>query len=145
MFLGKHLCGLDKENQFTPPDGFKKFLLEDVFITQGFEHNLWVLSNGSFQEIYKKLKYLNVANPMARLLFRLILGAAMEAGINEQGYLKISDDLREYAQIKDEVLLVGQGDYFEIWSPELWNKQEDELRNAESNTERFSVFELTTR
>lgn len=145
MFLGKHLCGLDKENQFMAPDGFKKYLSEEVYITQGFDHNLWVLSNSSFQEIYKNLKHLNVTNPMARLLFRLILGAAMEAGINEQGYLKISDDLREYAQVKNEVLLVGQGDYFEIWSPELWNAQESELRNVESNTGRFSVFEITTR
>lgn len=145
MFLGKHLCGLDKENQFMPPDGFKKYLSEDVYITQGFDHNLWVLSNSSFQEIYKKLKHLNVTNPMARLLFRLILGAAMEAGIDQQGYLKISDDLREYAQIRNEVLLVGQGDYFEIWSPELWNAQESELRNVESNIERFSMFEITTR
>ena len=145
MFLGKHLCGLDKESQFMPPDGFMQYLSEDVYITQGFDHNLWVLSNSSFQEIYKKLQYLNVTDPMARLLFRLILGAAIEAGINEHGYLKISDDLREYAQLRDDVLLVGQGDYFEIWSPELWRKQEDELRKAESNTERFAVFEITTR
>ena len=145
LFLGKHLCGLEKENQFMPPDRFRKYLSEDVYITQGFDHNLWVLSNSSFREIYKNLKHLNVANPMARLLFRLILGAAIEAGINEQGYLKISDDLREYAQVKNEVLLVGQGDYFEIWSPDLWNMQESELRKVESNTERFSMFEITTR
>ena len=145
MFLGKHLCGLDKENQFMPPDRFRKYLNDDMYITKGFDHNLWVLTNSSFQEIYKKLKHLNVTDPMARLLFRLILGAAIEAGINEQGNLKISDDLREYAQVKNEVLLVGQGDYFEIWSPEIWNNQEEELRNAESNKERFSVFELTTR
>jgi MraZ protein len=143
--LGKYFCGLDNEYRFLAPDGFKKYLKDNVYITQGFDHNLWVLSDEAFQEIYKKLGNLNIADPLARLLFRLILGAATESGLTNQGYLKIPDDLREYAEIDSEVLLVGQGDYFEIWSPELWDKQEAELRNMEINTERFSTFEITTR
>lgn len=145
MFLGKYFCGLDNDLHFLAPDGFKRYLTDEVYITQGFDHNLWVLSNSAFQEIYEKLGRLNVADPLARLLFRLILGAATESGLNSQGYLKIPKNLQEYAQIENEVLLVGQGDYFEIWSPNLWNKQETELRNIEINTERFSSFELTTR
>jgi len=145
LFLGKYFCGLDKENRFLTPDGFKKHLTTEVYITQGFDHNLWVLSESAFQEIYKKLGYLNITDPMARLLFRLILGAATEAGVSEKGYLKIPDDLQGYANIEDEILLIGQGDYFEIWSPELWDKQEVELRKTESNSARFSTFEITTR
>jgi MraZ protein len=146
LFLGKHFRGLDHDHRFLTPDGYKKNLDDEVYIiTQGFDHNLWVFSSEAFQEIYKKLANLNIADPLARLLFRLILGAATEAGLSDQGYLEIPDGLRGFAGIENEVLLVGQGDYFEIWSPELWNKQEVELRKAESNTERFSTFELTTR
>lgn len=145
MFLGKHFCGLDNEHRFLAPDGFKKYLTDEVYITQGFDHTLWVLSNKAFKEIYKKLGNLNIADPLARFLFRLILGAATETGLSDQGYLKIPDGLRGYAHIEDEVLLVGQGDYFEIWSPELWDMQEVEISKTESNTERFSTFEITTR
>ena len=145
MFLGKFFCGLDKENGVATPEVFRRYLNGDAYITQGFDHNLWVLTNEAFQEIYKKLAQLNIADPLARLLFRLILGAATEAGLNTQGYLKIPDELRRYAHIEDQVLLIGLGDYFEIWSPKYWEKQEEELKNTESNTERFSTFELTTR
>ena len=145
MFLGKYSCGLDKENHFVPPNEFQKYLTNDVYITQGFDRNLWVLSKSAFQEVYKRLGHLNIADPMARLLFRLILGAATEAGVNDQGYFRIPDSLRGYAQIDREILLIGQGDYFEIWSPELWDVQETELKKAESNTERFSALELTIR
>ncbi len=31
-----------------------------------------------------------------------------------------SPNLREYAGLKDNVVFVGQGDYFEIWSVEQW-------------------------
>jgi MraZ protein len=145
LFLGKHFCGLDNEHRFLTPEGFKRYLADEVYITQGFDHNLWVFTNEAFQEIYKKLGELNIADPLARLLFRLILGAATEAGLSDLGYLEIPDGLRRYARIEDEVLLIGQGDYFEIWSPKLWEQQEHELKEAESNTERFSIFEITTR
>lgn len=144
MFLGKHLCELDEEKRFLTPAGFRKHLTSEVTITQGFDQNLWVLSEGAFQKIYKKLGTLNVTDPMARLLFRLILGAATVAGLSKRGQMTIPKDLLGYAQIKDEVLLIGQGDYFEIWSPELWDKQEVELRKAEANATRFSTFDITT-
>ena len=80
LFIGKYFCGLDKDLRFLAPDGFKRYLADEVYITQGFDHNLWVLSNSAFQEIYEKLGRLNVADPLARLLFRLILGAATESG-----------------------------------------------------------------
>jgi MraZ protein len=145
LFLGKFFCRLDKDYRFLIPDEFKKYLTDEAYITQGFDQNLWILSNSAFQEIYKKLRHLNIADPLARSLFRLILGTATIAGLNNQGYIEIPGTLREHAHIEDEVLLVGQGDYFEIWSPELWNKQEAEIRKPESNAERFSTFEITIR
>lgn len=145
MFLGKHFCRLDKDLRLLTPDRFKRYLTDEAYITRGFDQNLWVLSNSAFQEIYKQLGHLNISDPLARLLFRLILGAATETRLSDQEYLKIPNELREYAKIENEVLLVGQGDYFEIWSPDLWSKQEEELRNMEINTERFSTFEISAR
>jgi MraZ protein len=145
LFLGKYFCELDSEYRFLTPDGYRKNLVDDVYITQGFDSNLWVLTNDAFREIYKKMTQLNVADPLARLLFRLILGAATDIKLNDQGYLKIPGDLREYAHIEKEALLIGQGDYFEIWAPELWEKQEIELKDTKSNIGRFSMFEITTR
>jgi len=136
---------LDKEYRVTIPERFRGFLTEDMYVTRGFDNNLWVFTSDTFREIYNKLRLLNIADPLARLLFRLILGAATEAGLNGQENLKITDDLRKYAHIDNQVLLIGQGDYFEIWSPKDWEKQEDEIKKTESNIERFSMFEITTR
>jgi MraZ protein len=145
LFLGKHFRRLDKDYRFLIPDGFKKFLTDEAYITQGFDQNLWILSNSAFQEILIKLRLLNIADPLARTLFRLILGTATITGLNKQGYIEIPDDLRKYALIENEVLLIGQGDYFEIWSPELWDRQEAELKEVGTNADRFSTFEITIR
>ena len=145
MFLGKHHCRLDKDLRFSTPDRYLRYLTDETYITQGFDQNLWVLSNNAFQEIYKQLSQMNISDPLARLLFRLILGAATETELSDQEYLKIPNELREYAKIEKDVLLVGQGDYFEIWSPDIWSKQEEELNNMEMNTKRFSTFVISTR
>ncbi|HAW52236.1 MAG TPA: hypothetical protein DCX54_07915 [Flavobacteriales bacterium] len=143
MFLGKHFCRLDKNGQFIPPDEFSRCLTSDLYITQGFDHNLWVLSDSSFQTIYKKLTQLNLTDPIARLLFRLILGSATEVRFEGKGSISISENLREFANLKNEILLIGQGDYFEIWSADLWNIQEAEIRNLAANANRFSAFDIT--
>ena len=36
----------------------------------------------------------------------------------------IPDGLKDFAKLQKHALLIGQGDYFEIWSPDLWKVQE---------------------
>ncbi len=57
----------------------------------------------------------------------------------------IPDNLKEFANLHDDILLIGQGDYFEIWAPDLWNMQEAQLRDAETNSARFSMLTIATR
>ncbi|MGA7606285.1 MAG: division/cell wall cluster transcriptional repressor MraZ, partial [Anaerolineales bacterium] len=59
--------------------------------------------------------------------------------------LPIPDELKEFANLNEDVLLVGQGDYFEIWSADLWNNQESQLRDADTNSDRFSRLNVATR
>ena len=47
--------------------------------------------------------------------------------------------------MKNEVVFVGQGDYFEIWSAEPWQKQQDQINDAETNAQRFATLDLKTR
>ncbi len=114
-------------------------------MTQGFDRNLQVLTSGAFQEIYRTVVSLNIANPLARLLLRLILGTAQELGVDANGQLTIPEELKEFANLQEDIFLIGQGEYFEIWAPDLWNKQEAQLRDAEANSSRFSALTVTAR
>jgi MraZ protein len=116
-----------------------------AFMTQGFDRNVQVLTANAFQEIYKRIMSLNIADPLARLLHRLILGTATELEMDKNNHLIIPDELKEYADLHEDILLIGQGDYFEIWAPELWARQEALLKDAETNSARFSMLTLATR
>ena len=145
MFLGKFPRTLDAKSRFSVPSDFRGSLAGRAFVTQGFDRNLQVLTNDAFQEIYRTVVALNIANPLARLLLRLVLGTAHELGIDANGQMAIPEELKEFANLDHEVFLIGQGEYFEIWSPELWDKQEAQIRDAEANAGRFAALTVTTR
>lgn len=145
MLLGKFPRTVNKQNRFTLPPQFRAELAGGAYITQGFDRNLQVLSASAFKEIYQRVMSLNIADPLARLLLRLILGTAHELESHDPESVQIPDELREFARLQQNILLVGQGDYFEIWSPEFWANQEAELRDAETNARRFSALTVATR
>lgn len=145
MLLGKHTSTLDKINRFKLPEGFAKELTGEIYLIQGFERNLLCLTEEAFKEIYSKISSQNIANPIARLLSRMILGSAHIVKWDNDGLLQIPDVLSEFINAHDIVHIVGQGDYFEIWSPQHWLLQEAQLLDSEQNSKRFSALQITTR
>lgn len=113
-------------------------------MTQGFDRNVQVLTAGAFQQLYRQAAALNVADPLARLMLRLFLGSAIEVPAGKTT-LTIPDRLRAYAGLEGNVLLVGQGDYFEIWSPQEWGEQESQIQDTNANASRFAALKLGAR
>ncbi len=145
LFLGKYPCKLDGKNRLLIPSPYRKQITGGVYITQGFDRNLLVLTTSAFEAIYRRVMSLNIADPLARLLLRLILGAACEAGIDGTGHIRIPPELRDFAQIGESNLIIGQGDYFEVWALDQWKLQETQIRDAEANAARFSALTVATR
>src|SRR5574340_1272085 len=96
LFLGKHGRTLDEKNRITVPPAFQAELTGGAYMTQGFDRNVQVLTAGAFQQLYRQAASLNIADPVARLLLRLILGNAIELR-SGKSTLAIPDSLRAYA------------------------------------------------
>jgi MraZ protein len=145
VFLGKFSRTVNQRNRFPVPPQFKDELAGGAYLTQGFDRNLQVLTARAFQDLYERMRSLNIADPVARGLLRLILGTAQELKADGQNSVQIPAELKDFAGLQQDVFLVGQGDYFEIWSPDLWAAQEAELKDAKSNASRFSALTVTIR
>ena len=144
MFLGKYVSDLDPNNRLTVPSAFRAAASHELYLTQGFDRNLLVLTETAFNEVYSRVSSLNLADPAARLLLRLILGNAHAVRTDENGFITVPDELRAFANLRDGILIVGQGDYFEVWSRDFWKKQESELNDAEANASRFAALTVST-
>jgi MraZ protein len=145
LFLGKFFRTIDAKNRFTVPPPFQAELTSGAYMTQGFDRNLQILTADAFKEIYRRATAFSIADPIARQLLRLILGTAVKLQGERLTTISIPEDLKEFAALKADVVLVGQGDYIEIWAPELWNAQETQLRDAEANSSRFAALSVATR
>jgi len=143
MFLGQHQSSFEAENRLAVPARFRDLLAQGAYITQGFDRNLLVLSAEAFQAIYARFTAMNIADPLARLLLRMILGSAAELEIDASGAMLVPPKLREFAGLEADAVLVGQGQYIEVWTPDQWQQQELRVQDAEANGGRFAGLLLT--
>jgi len=146
MFLGEYRHNLDSKDRLTVPVRYRELLDAGAYIVRGFDRNLMVLTEDAFGAISQHLQKMSITDPVARSLRRLILGSASRLDVDKAGRVLIPDFLCQKAGLcsEKEAVLVGQGNYFEIWSPEEWDIQQQALDDAEANTQRFKVLDLST-
>lgn len=144
MFLGQYLHSLDSKDRLTVPARYRQVLGDCLYVTKGFEKCLIALTESSFNAMYLSLQDKTLTDPKARDLRRLIFSNAYLLEIDNAGRVLIPKDLRLSVNINDEVLLVGAGNYAEIWAPDEWSKHM-QLTEDETIAERFAAFDLATR
>ena len=142
MLLGQYRLLLDKDHQLVLPEAFHQHFEDGAYVTRGFEQNLLIMSEREFQEIYKRVAGLNIADPLARLLHRLILGNACKLEVSKNGRMRLPQDLLSFAGLEKDIVLVGQGDYIEAWAPAGWDKQAIVLLDTVANSARFAQLNL---
>jgi MraZ protein len=77
------------------------------------------------------------------LLNRLIFSRGERLEVDGAGRILIPQFLRQFALLESEVVVVGVGHYFEIWSPELWGPQLTQIQDADTNAVRFKAFDIS--
>ena len=145
MFLNQYQHSFDDKGRLTIPSKFRDLPAEGIFVVQGLERNLMILPPAAFEIIYNRLMAMSMTDPSARLLRHIILGNAVQLVPDGAGRILLSSNLKDFASLKDEAVFVGQGDYIEIWAPELWREQQFQINDATTNAQRFATLDLRTR
>ena len=144
MFLGQYQHNLDDKGRLMIPARFRELLEGDAFITQGFDKCLMVMTGTYFKQVYERIEAMNLADPTARLLRRLILSNAYPVEVDKIGRMLVPQNLRTFLAIENgELVVAGQGEYFEVWMPALWSEQMTQLQDTEANKARFSTLDLS--
>jgi MraZ protein len=125
------------------PARYRELLAAGAFITQGFDRCLMVMTDVYFGQVYDRINAMNLADPTARLLRRLILSNAYPAEVDKVGRILLPQNLRHGLALDGEAIVAGQGDYFEVWNPADWNQQMDQLQDIETNNQRFATLDLS--
>jgi MraZ protein len=143
MFLGQYQHNLDEKGRLMIPARYRELLAAGAFIMQGFDRCLMVMTDSHFQEVYERINAMNMADPNARLLRRLILSTAYPVEIDKVGRILVPQMLRQINGLDGEAIVAGQGEYFEVWNPLEWNEQVNQLQDIEMNNQRFATLDLS--
>lgn len=85
-----------------------------------------------WQRIEESLQKLPSFNPVARRIQRLLIGHATDIEMDAQGRLLLPPELRQYALLQKQAVLIGQGNKFEIWDEGYWQVRRAKWLEEES-------------
>ena len=145
MFLGQYQHSIDDKGRLMVPARFRELLEDGAYLTQGFDKCLMVMTDAYFKQVYERINAMNLADPTARLLRRLILSNAYPVEVDKVGRILVNGNLRQFAGLESNAIVAGQGDYFEVWTPAEWEKQTAQINDTEANNQRFATLDLSSK
>ena len=129
MFQGAAQLNLDSKGRFAIPARYRDMLLAhcggNLVLTADAYGCLLMYPQPEWQPIYDKLNRLSSFNQKSRALQRLLIGYAEDVAMDASGRVLISPALRNYAVLEKRVMLVGQGNKFELWDETKWQAQQE--------------------
>ncbi len=125
MFRGLNKISLDAKGRIAIPVRYKDSLSNLssnlLICTIDQDHCLLLYPLKFWKSIEKKIMALPTFNSTSRRLQRLMVGHAAEIELDSHGRILIPKELRAFAKLTKQVMLVGQGNKFEIWNYDDWN------------------------
>ncbi len=131
MFQGAAQLNLDSKGRFAIPARHRDMLLEhcagQLVLTADADGCLLLYPQPEWLPIRDKLMQLSAFNPRIRALQRFLVGHAEDVVMDAAGRVLVSPTLRSYAVLDKRVMLVGQGNKFELWDESRWQAQNEKM------------------
>jgi len=140
MLLGEHEHSLDDKNRVTLPAKFRQAFAEGVFVARGIDPCLLVFPPDGWHRLVEgQMEGLNPFSREARQMSRYLFAGAIETELDRQGRVMLPSSLVEHARLGREVVVAGVRDHLELWAPEAWRQELDDVgRSAELVAERLA-------
>ena len=136
MFLGRFAYNVDQKGRLAVPARFRESLSETVILTRGIDPCLVLYPLESWEPLAAKVDALPLADPDARAFRRLMYAEAANLELDSQGRILLPPELRAWAGIEREAVIVGVNTSIEIWSQAGWQAQQTAMdeQNADFAT-----------
>ena len=122
MLIGEYKHSIDAKGRVIMPVKFREDIGDVFYVTIGSDNCLKAYAKEDWEEYKAKIAALPDSDPNARSYKRNVLSSSMECELDKQGRILISEKLRNYANFKKEVTIIGVSAYIEIWDTDEWNK-----------------------
>lgn len=125
MLIGEYQHSLDPKGRVNFPARLREGLGARFIITKGLDNCLFVYSEEEWKVLEDKIRALPVSK--ARSLQRFLFAGAVDVEPDKQGRVLIPANLREYAGLTKDVMVIGASVRAEIWDKDKWQQSCDDL------------------
>jgi MraZ protein len=130
MFLGEYQHTLDAKGRVSLPAKFRAEVTGSLVVSKGLDNCLYVYSADEYRGFVEDLTLGNDFNSKQRHLRRFFVAGAQEVELDSAGRISLSPALRDYAGLKKEIAVTGNGNRIEIWDSEAWATYNSEAEGS---------------
>lgn len=135
MLIGQYDGKIDNKGRSAFPKKFREVLGDKLIVTFGYENSLIVVSEENWKALLEGTEGRPFIESATRETQRFLLGGASNIELDGKGRFILPAYLREFGEIKENVVFVGLSRYVEIWDKEKWLAYEKFL---EKNIDKIS-------
>ena len=141
MFIGQYEHSVDAKGRLIMPAKLREAIGDKFVVTKGLDGCLFAYSQTEWLAFEEKLKTLPLTNKNARDFTRFFLSGAIECEIDKQGRFLITSNLRDFAGLEKDVVIIGVNTRIEIWSKEKWTTySSDDNINVDEIAENMTML-----
>ncbi|NBU32172.1 MAG: transcriptional regulator MraZ [Actinobacteria bacterium] len=122
MFLGTHTPKLDEKGRLILPAKFRESLTAGLVMTKGQERCLVIWAQEQFAEYAESLRARSQNNEKVRAFTRVFFSSAFDDVADKQGRVTIPAQLRQWAGLDRELVVIGADTRIEIWDSVAWSQ-----------------------
>ena len=131
MFRGKYPHTIDPKGRLSIPARFRTELsgrnVDTLVLTEG-DHCIWAYPLDEWDQLEAQLRSHPQLSPEMRHFLRATVANAKDCPVDRAGRTLVPPELREFAGLQKDVMIVGQLGRFEIWSRDRWDVHYQGLR-----------------
>lgn len=127
MLIGEYIHTLDPKKRLSLPSKWRAELGKSLIVTRGLDNCLFVYTLPAWQTLTDKVAGLPLGQADTRGFNRFFLSGAVEVEVDKAGRILVPDFLKEFAKLKNKVVLAGLHDRVEIWDEKKWNDYKSKI------------------
>ena len=123
VFVGSFMHSLDPKKRLTIPSDWREQVGDPttLYVLPGVDEEcLSVLPAREMSRRLDKIRRHSITDKKARHFARVLASRSDLVSFDSQGRIRVKDELLAFADLKDQVMLVGTFEGFELWSPDRW-------------------------
>ena len=131
IFAGEFEHRIDPQGRISIPARFRSAFEDGIVLSKAYDRCLFVYTNEEWEKVAAQVAEQPTNLTAARRFARLTFSGAYPSQLDRSGRVLIPPQLRQYAGLGENVVLVGTGKVFEIWDRTAW-QQESEMLDSQA-------------